>query len=66
MALTSHTQALDVVRKFNADYLVVSLGCDTEVDDGVGSWELSMAAFSEMGRRVAALGLRTLVVQEGA
>lgn len=43
----------------------MSLGCDTEVADGVGTWELSMGAFAEMGRRAAALKLKTLVVQEG-
>ena len=60
-----NAQAVDVVRRRGAEYLVVSLGCDTEVDDGVGSWDVSVPAFKEMGKRIAALGLRTLIVQEG-
>ncbi|MBL8898519.1 MAG: acetylpolyamine amidohydrolase [Planctomycetes bacterium] len=46
-------------------FLVVSLGFDTAKGDPTGSWSLGFEDFEAMGRRVGALGLRTLVVQEG-
>jgi len=58
-------RALEAVSNCEAGSLVVSLGTDTAADDPVGLFCLSAGAFTEMGARVAALGLPTLVVQEG-
>jgi len=58
-------QALRRVRSFGPAVLVVCLGLDTARGDPTGSWSLRAADLAENGRRVGALGLPTLVVQEG-
>jgi acetoin utilization deacetylase AcuC-like enzyme len=58
-------QALRHVREFAPEYLVVSLGLDGEEEDGVGSWNLTTALYTELGAGISALGLKTLIVQEG-
>jgi len=45
--------------------LVVSLGLDTYGQDPIGDFALSTDVYYEVGRRVANLGLPTLVLQEG-
>ncbi len=64
-----HREALDrALRRigtFVPATLVVCLGLDTARADPTGSWSLSAEDFAENGRRVGALGLPTLVVQEG-
>ncbi|MEZ4387167.1 MAG: acetylpolyamine amidohydrolase [Candidatus Krumholzibacteriia bacterium] len=58
-------QALRRVQTFKPTVLVVCLGLDTGKGDPTGTWSLGAADFTENGRRVGALGLPTLVVQEG-
>lgn len=58
-------QALSAVRAFQPSALVVCLGFDTAKADPTGSWSLTAADFEANGRRIGALGLPTLVVQEG-
>lgn len=58
-------QALRRIRSFEAAVLVVALGLDTAKGDPTGTWNLGAGDFLENGRRVGALGLPTLVVQEG-
>lgn len=53
------------VRSFGADALVVSLGTDTHRDDPIGRFALETATYPRIGERLAALGLPTVVVQEG-
>jgi len=50
---------------FNPDFLVVALGLDTAKDDPTGTWMLVARDFETNGRNIGALGLPTLVVQEG-
>ena len=61
--------ALDAARayvdNFGADVVVLSLGFDTYVDDPVGGFRLTTADYARVGARLAALGLPTVVVQEG-
>ncbi|MGH7505925.1 MAG: histone deacetylase family protein, partial [Longimicrobiales bacterium] len=57
--------ALRTVQEFAPDYLVVALGLDPAKGDPTGSWTLSAADFEENGKLIGALGLPTLVVQEG-
>lgn len=63
------TEAVDkaatAIRAFGADVLVVALGYDAHKDDPIGVLKLEAADFGDIGRRVRALGLPTLVVQEG-
>jgi acetoin utilization deacetylase AcuC-like enzyme len=45
--------------------VVVSLGFDTYTLDPIGDFALTTAAYHEVGRRVAALGRRLVILQEG-
>ncbi len=57
--------ALKRVRDFAPRYLVVCLGLDTAKGDPTGSWVLTAADFTRNGEMIGALGLPTVVVQEG-
>jgi acetoin utilization deacetylase AcuC-like enzyme len=50
---------------FNPLWLIVSAGFDTYIDDPIGTFHLTTASFSEIGRRIQTLDIPTLVVQEG-
>jgi len=58
-------RALAAVAEYAPRYLVLSAGFDTFGGDPIGDFALSTAAYPAIGRRIAALGLPTLVVQEG-
>ena len=45
--------------------MLVSLGFDTYGQDPIGDFALSTDTYHEMGARVAALGKRTVILQEG-
>jgi acetoin utilization deacetylase AcuC-like enzyme len=47
------------------DVVVVSLGFDTYGQDPIGDFALTTAVYHECGRRVAALGRRLVILQEG-
>ena len=53
------------IRRFAPAYLVVALGVDTARNDPTGSWVLTDDDFEENGRMIGALGLPTVVTQEG-
>jgi acetoin utilization deacetylase AcuC-like enzyme/GNAT superfamily N-acetyltransferase len=59
------SQALSAVTTFAPSFLVVCLGFDTAKADPTGSWSLAASDFERNGRAIGALGLPTLVVQEG-
>ena len=65
MYLAALERALAIVRAFEPKYLVVSAGVDTGASDPLGSFALSASAFTRIGDRLAALGVPTLLVQEG-
>jgi acetoin utilization deacetylase AcuC-like enzyme/GNAT superfamily N-acetyltransferase len=58
-------RALALVRDFNPTFLVISLGLDPAKGDPTGTWSLAARDFATNGQLIGALGLRTLVVQEG-
>ena len=58
-------RALDWIAASPCDVIVVSLGSDTYEKDPIGDLALTTAGYAEMGRRVAALGRRLVVLQEG-
>lgn len=58
-------KALKAVKRFDPDYLVVSLGLDTARNDPTGTWQLNQQDFFQNGRLIADLGYPTLFVQEG-
>ena len=57
--------ALERIAGHAAAALVVSLGLDTYGQDPIADFALSTDVYHEVGRRVAGLGLPTLVLQEG-
>ncbi len=58
-------QALSRISRFKPGMLVVSLGLDTARNDPTGSWSLGAKDFDQNGAMIGALGLSTLIVQEG-
>src|SRR5690606_28203215 len=58
-------RACEAVERFAPDFVVVSLGLDTFVDDPIGDLALTADGFEAAGAMVAALGLPTVVLQEG-
>lgn len=58
-------RALSRIRRFEPRFLVIALGLDTAKGDPTGSWSLGPGDFEYNGQLIGALGLPTLVVQEG-
>lgn len=63
--LAALDQALDAIRDFDPAVLVVSLGFDAFKLDPISDFKLEIASYMRIGRRIAALGLPTLYIQEG-
>ena len=57
--------AVDRIRRFDPGFLVVSLGLDAHESDLLGSLKVTSDGFPEIARRLAALRLPTVLVQEG-
>src|SRR4051794_3907407 len=58
-------QALAAIADFAPRFLVLSAGFDTFGGDPIGDFALTTDAYPLIGRRIATLGLPTLIVQEG-
>jgi len=58
-------RALDAIAQTHGSVVVVSLGFDTFGQDPIGNFALTTAVYHEVGRRVAALGRRLVILQEG-
>ena len=58
-------KALHRIRRFDPAFLVLSLGFDTLRGDPTGAFLLRPGSLQKMGRRLGALNLPLLVVQEG-
>ena len=58
-------EALGVIANFAPRYLLVSLGLDAAEGDLIGQFDITTAGFHEIGRRITALNLPTVIVQEG-
>jgi len=57
--------ALEAIDGRRGSLVVVSLGFDTYRDDPICDFALTTPVYAEIGRRVAALGRRLVVLQEG-
>ncbi|HEX8024713.1 MAG TPA: histone deacetylase family protein [Candidatus Limnocylindrales bacterium] len=57
--------ALEAIDARPGSLVIVSLGFDTYVDDPICDFALTTPVYREIGRRVAALGRRLVVLQEG-
>ena len=58
-------RALEAICRTRGSIVVVSLGFDTFGQDPIGTFALTTAVYQEIGRRVANLGRRLVVLQEG-
>lgn len=58
-------KALNKVKEFNSQFLVLALGFDPAKGDPTGTWSLSASDFEENGKMIGKLKIPTLVVQEG-
>ncbi len=63
--LNALDRALDGIARTRGSIVVVSLGFDTFGQDPIGTFALTTAVYHEVGRRVAALGRRLVILQEG-
>ena len=63
--LSALEEALRLIRKFEPKYLVVSAGMDIYADDPLGTIKVTTEGIGEIGKRVSALGLPTIIVMEG-
>ncbi len=63
--LAALDRALEAIAATPGSTVVVSLGFDTYRDDPIGGFALTRASYAEAGRRVAALGRRLVILQEG-
>lgn len=63
--LSALEEALTLIRTFGPAYLVVSAGMDIYADDPLGTIKVSTEGIAEIGKRIASLGLPSVVVMEG-
>ena len=63
--LAALDRGLAAIAETPGDIVVVSLGFDTYGHDPIGDFALTTAVYHECGRRVAALGRRLVILQEG-
>jgi len=59
------TQAIDWLEKSAPDLLIVSYGADTHEADPISHFKLKTSDYAPMARRIASMGLPTLIVMEG-
>lgn len=63
--LSTLDQALTRIREFKPASLVISAGMDIYADDPLGTVKVSTQGIGEIGRRIALLGLPSVIVMEG-
>jgi len=63
--LAALDRGLEAIAATPGNVIVVSLGFDTYGHDPIGDFALTTAVYHECGRRVAALGRRLVILQEG-
>ena len=63
--LAALEEALSLIHSFEPNYLVVSVGMDIYAEDPLGTIKVTTNGIGEIGKRIASLGLPTVVVMEG-
>jgi len=63
--LSALEEALELIRKFAPKHLVVSAGMDIFADDPLGTIKVTTEGIGEIGKRISALDLPTVIVMEG-
>ncbi|MDA1097432.1 MAG: histone deacetylase family protein [Proteobacteria bacterium] len=57
--------AIASIVEFAPDYLLVSLGLDAQENDPLGILSITTDGFARMGKAIGALGLPSVIIQEG-
>ncbi len=63
--LSTLDKAIEMIRDFTPQYLIVSTGMDIYEGDPLGKFKITRKGIREIGKRIAALTLPSLVVMEG-
>lgn len=63
--LSTLREALRLIRGFAPKHLVVSAGMDIYADDPLGTIKVTTEGIAEIGQRISALNLPTVIVMEG-
>jgi acetoin utilization deacetylase AcuC-like enzyme len=63
--LSTLDTALERIREYKPVSLVISAGMDIYADDPLGTIKVSTQGIGQIGRRIASLGLPTVIVMEG-
>jgi acetoin utilization deacetylase AcuC-like enzyme len=58
-------RAIDAIRAYASDFLILAAGFDTYAEDPIGGFALTVEVYPELGRRLGEMGLPTLICQEG-
>ena len=58
-------KALERIKAFAPQFLVIAFGLDPAKGDPTGTWSLGIKDFEENGRLIGGIGLPTVIVQEG-
>ncbi|MBN2723751.1 MAG: histone deacetylase family protein [Deltaproteobacteria bacterium] len=58
-------KAIDYIKNFNPEFLVVALGFDTAANDPTGTWIHRQKDFRRIGKTISEIKKPTLFVQEG-
>jgi acetoin utilization deacetylase AcuC-like enzyme len=58
-------KAVARIRKFNPEFLVISLGFDTFISDPIGGFKLRTPYYERAAETIKSLNLPTIIVQEG-
>ncbi len=58
-------EALDLIKNFAPKFLILSAGMDTFEGDPLGSFKISRNGFTQIGKKISALNLPTVIVMEG-
>ncbi|NVB84028.1 MAG: histone deacetylase family protein [Kofleriaceae bacterium] len=63
--LAALDRALDAIKRFAPSLVIVSFGADTYEADPISHFKIATADYPTLARRIAGLGLPTLIVMEG-
>ena len=58
-------KAINIIKRFKPEFMIVALGLDTAKGDPTGTWMLSVKDFYLNAKMLARLNLPTLFIQEG-
>jgi acetoin utilization deacetylase AcuC-like enzyme len=58
-------KALELIKNFMPEYLLVSFGADTFQNDPLGSFAITTEGLQAIGVQISSLDLPTLIVMEG-